>query len=484
MNKKRFQIGAVHVLHMRAIAGLLCAVVCAALIYAGLSRLTERGGAQLDLTSESLSTLSEGTELTLDALEQPLTLHLVFQSSTQSELRTRLETLAASYARMGNITVDTIDPIAEPGRISPYQSTGQSIEEGAIVVANAAGTRFQVVPAREMYTYKVNSSGAYQLTGISAEQKLTAAVRSVSGVRSVRVYFLSGHEEAGVSACSSLVSRLEQENYTVSDLTLGKGTTLEAGDVLVVLSPLLDLTQEEYALVDAFMQSGGRLLFACDASIDLTQMPHFGELASRLSLSFEQGIVVEDERMADYWMNSPLYLMPVVSETAQATAALKSGGRVIMPGARAVSGPAMPLSGYTYETLVATSDQAYIKRTDSEAFSREAGDPTGMQQLAVSVMHQIEGTDASMRAVLMGTLYTLVNNGLLESTYNLDLSVQLIGFLAEREDTISVPVRTVADTSMAIPSALAAFKLLGITLCLPLLAAITGVCVMVRRRRR
>ena len=88
-----------------------------------------------------------------------------------------------------------------------------------------------------------------------------------------------------------------------------------------------------------------------------------------------------------------------------------------------------------------------------------------------------------MRAVLMGTLYTVVDNSLLSATSNLDLTASAIGFLAEREDAVSVPVREIGDTTMSIPSAATAMRILCLLLALPLGAVIVGAIVIVRRRR-
>ena len=464
---------------LRALLGLLSAILCAALIYAGLALLTS-AGVRWDFTAERLTTLSEGTLQALDNLEEPVSFHLIFASSTESVLRTELETLTQSYERSGKVVVDTIDPIAQPQRISPFMSSGQSIPEGSVIVSDIQDERFQIVNAREMYEYAMTTSGAYRRTGIAAEQKLTAALRQVSGGETVHVYFLTGHREAGVGNCSSLVSRLEAENYRAADFSLQGGEALQTNDVLLILSPTLDLTEQESAELNAWLDAGGRMLFACDATIDMDTLPRFAQLAARFSLAFEPGIVVEDERQASRWVSSPLYLMPEITDSMQLAA--DASGRVIVPGSRAVSGPAMPLSGHTYQPILTTSDQAYIKRTDSTAFVREPDDPVGEQHLATSVVHETDGGE--LRAVFMGTLYTLVDNSLLSSTTNLDLSMALVGFLAQREGEASVPVRAVGDTSMAIPSAATAFAILGGTLFLPVLAAITGAIVIVRRRRQ
>ena len=194
--------------------------------------------------------------------------------------------------------------------------------------------------------------------------------------------------------------------------------------------------------------------------------------------------MVEDSNEPNYWVSSPLYLMPEIQRETEAASGMSASARVLVPGSRAILGPEIPLSGYTYETILNTSSKAYIKRTDSEAYTREDGDPQGTQQLAVSVRHEIDGTDAEMRIVLMGSLYTTVDNALLSSSANLDLTMNMIAFLAEREDEVSVPVREVANTSMQVPSAATALVILGITLVLPAAAVVTSIVVIIRRRRK
>ena len=297
------------------------------------------------------------------------------------------------------------------------------------------------------------------------------------------MWFLTGHDEAGMDACGNLVSRLTDENYEVAQSTLLQHE-MQPGDILLMLSPARDLTQEEADALDGFLTQGGRLLLACDASLALETMPRVEEIAKRVSLRFEDGIVVEDERQTAYWMNSPLYLMPAVNRGSEALSGMQQGQRVILPGARAVSGPEIPLSGYSYETLLSTSGDAYLCPLDSDSIARTADMPAGTQQLAVSVSHDEESAGAEMRMVLMGSLYTFVDNSLMNATYNLDLAVQLIGYLAQRETEALVPVRTLTDTSLPAFTAQEGWYLLGLVLALPVLAALCGAVVLFRRRKK
>lgn len=256
-------------LRFSTFAQVLTVLLCAAMIWTGLYVLDTRANVVWDLTPDLLTELSEGTIQTMDGLDESVHLHLVFKAETESDLRWMLETLAGSYVRTGHAVTDTIDPVTEPGKIRGYAESGKSISEGSVIVASADESRYVVVPVNDLYAYQMTSSGSYTITGLSAEQKITSAIRTVTGGERKQVWFLTGHDEAGMSACSYLVSRLQSDNYEVAETTLTQ-SELQGGDILLILSPARDLTQEEKAALDAFLLEGGRLLMACDASLDLT----------------------------------------------------------------------------------------------------------------------------------------------------------------------------------------------------------------------
>ena len=94
-----------------------------------LAVLERRANVVWDLTPDMLTELSEGTLQTLGGLEETVSIHLVFKSETESTLRWMLETLASSYARNGQVAVDVIDPVTEPGRIRSYAESGRSLAD-------------------------------------------------------------------------------------------------------------------------------------------------------------------------------------------------------------------------------------------------------------------------------------------------------------------------------------------------------------------
>ncbi|MBQ8654714.1 MAG: Gldg family protein [Clostridia bacterium] len=462
----------------------LALVMCAVMISAGLCVLEEKGNVVWDLSPNALTRLSEGTEAVLASLEEETCLYLVFRAETDSVQRQMLETLASAYERRGNVVAATIDPVREPARIRAFAQSGRSIAEGSVIVTNADESRFALTDASELFTYQMDSSGGYVLTGFAGEQRITAAIRSVHGGERRQVWFLTGHDEAGMADCTQLCSLLADENYAVGELERIEDRIFQPGDVLLALSPARDLLDAEAEEISRFLQNGGRLLLACDASLDMTGMPRFSQLAQKVSLDFGSGIVIEDERSAGFWMNSPLYLMPALNLQSGALEGMEENQRVLLPGSRSITGPEIPLSGVTYEALLCTSDLAYVCPLDSDSMARDSSMLTGRQQLAVGVSRYDEEAQAEMRMVLMGSLYAAVDNSLLNATYNLDMTMSVIRWLAQRDNEIHVPLQTLQGHALPALTAQESWRVLLATLALPLAAVLTGAVVLIRRRRK
>ena len=77
-----------------------------------------------------------------------------------------------------------------------------------------------------------------------------------------------------------------------------------------------------------------------------------------------------------------------------------------------------------------------------------------------------------------------MDNSLLNSTYNLDMTLSMLRYLAQRDAAESVPVRALTDTSMPALTAQESWQLLAVTLALPVLAACLGAVVLLRRRKK
>lgn len=472
---------------------LLTVLVIAAVVVVNVivGAAEDKWALKIDASPTAITKFTDQTYATLDALDQDIHVYLLFQKGNSSQLRTQLEEIAAKYrARSGHITVETIDPVTEPNRVNKYKTTTNNVtlSNGSIIVTNADETRVKLIPQSEMYSYQVNQqTGSYQVTSFNGESKLTQAIMFVTSESTPQVFFLTGHDEVSSSYCSTLVQQLSSENFEVKDLTLGPDAQLNSGDTVMILNPTLDLTGDEYDQLKAFLDAGGRMVFAEDTSTDMTKTPNFVKLLDYYGLGFKDGAMVEDETSSNNWLVNPAYIVPNLNAEHQIT---KDSGsvRLILPMPRAVKMPEMPLSGWSYTELLTTSAKAYIKSQLSEqsVLEREPADEVGKQVLAASAQYVRDVNDSSKdtRILVLGSLYTLVDSQFTSSSHNLLFSLSAFDWLVDKNTTAYVRSKGMADTVLSIPNQNTYLLLAAmVVLVIPGIILVAGIWVHLKRRR-
>ena len=449
----------------------LATVLALVLLYVSISMVTGHSRLQFDVTSSSLSSVSPQTREILSQLNTDVELISVFQASSSGSHRMRVESLMNTYAAFDHISCRTVDPIAEPAVLKPYTASGSSIQEGSVLVVS--GNRFRVLPMRDMYS----STGSENAAVFLLEEQMTSAIQYATGTEQKQVYLLEGHGEATLKDCSTLISALEDAGYRVSSTSLSPGS-IHPADLLIILSPVVDLTEDEQEMLFDLCGKGLCVFFALDASIDLQSIPRFLQFPALYSLSYVPGMVVEAESETDYWTSSPFYLMPHINAAARTLSAVPAEGRVILPGAMAISGPSIPLSGYTYETLLTSSKNASVLEGNSPAA------PSGILQLAVSVEGSTDESESPFRGIFIGSLYTVMDSSLLSASYNLDITKGLIAWLSEDTDSLSIAPKRLDSYTLQPLTSMQEHRILIILLLLPLASLACGITVLIRRRRK
>ncbi len=482
LGKRQFRYG----WYATLITVLVIAVVVVVNMAAGA--IEDRFALSIDMSPNSITSLSDQTLEVLGQVDEEVHIYTVYQNSTQTESRIQLEAIINRYcAQNGNIKTENIDPVSNPQKINSYTDS-TSLSEGAVIMTNADESRVRVINASDFYQYYQNSStGSYSASFTQAESRLTAGLLYVISDDTPKVYFLTGHNELSSDNCSVLKEQLSNENYEVSDLTLGAADApeLAAGDTILVLSPTMDLTDEEYETMRDWLESGGRLMFAANYNVDFEQLPNFSKLLALYNLSFKDGIAVEDQETSSSWLGRPDWIVPTIEEH-DATESL-TDGRLIMPSARPVQYPEMPLSGIQYKSMLTTSDNAYVKSSldaNTDLFTRTDEDETGSQILAMSAMRQnIDDPTQDVRIVLVGSSDIFADTTLITSTNNIDFILSAIQWMVNRDVNVSVRAKTAQDTVLRIPDAGTFWTLAAVCIiAIPVLVLVGGVAVWLRRR--
>jgi len=212
-----------------------------------LNFLSVRYEKTVDLTENNLYTLAPQSKQLVSNLEQPLTVWVFNNLSSQET-----ERLLNNYQQQSeNFQVEFVDP----------QTNIAKVEE------------FGVESYGEVYVeYGDKTQFVQQVSEVEpiSEVKLTSAIQNIQRDRVSFVYVLQGHGEPPLDAVqgglSQAVASLEQQGYKVEPFNFAEETNLPnlANSVLLIASPQRELFGAEVDAIALYLAEGGSLLLLLD----------------------------------------------------------------------------------------------------------------------------------------------------------------------------------------------------------------------------
>ncbi len=223
--------------------------------------LEDQFALRVDMTEKELYTLSEESENVIDNLTQNVSIYAVyFRGNEDAHV---LNVLAKYVAASDKIFVQNVDPFTNPTFLTQFGNTSLSSQEGAVIVTNADGSSYRIIPNNEMY--EVDEWGNLYETNV--EQKITSAMDVVTSGTGKRVRLLTGHKEMELATLEELTDSLEAVNFDVSSIDIISENPNAEKDILVCISPKSDFTPEERVLIERFISQGGTFVLLMDSVI-------------------------------------------------------------------------------------------------------------------------------------------------------------------------------------------------------------------------
>lgn len=429
---------------------------------------------QIDLSSDKLFTLSLQSSSLCEELYEPVTIYWIVTDSLEDQYLSRLLPLYAQTST--NLTVEKIDPVVYPTFVSAY--TDATPAQNDLVVVSE--TRSCYVPYSSLYLYNysnlyTNDSYDVQFAG---ESEITRAIDYVTTDTLSKVYLLTGHGEASLSATfSSGMRSLNLETVSLNLLTVD--AVPQDADCILINNPLSDLTEIERDLLLEYLTQGGNLFVVTDCETD-ENWENLQAVTERYGLRVQSGIVIEGD--TDRCMTYPYYLFPLLGDHAITQPISDSGYAVLSPFSGAIRIGDAP-ADTTVTPLLKTSDEAFLKSSGSSADTsqREPGDLAGPFVLSVAAENSGNGSHLVWCASAM--LLDEETNAI-ASGANEDFFLNCLAWMCGHNSSISIHPKQM-DSHLLLPSAGAVSKL-GILLCfvIPAVFLGTGIAVVLKRRRR
>ncbi|MGH9461486.1 MAG: GldG family protein [Vicinamibacteria bacterium] len=452
-------------------ANLSLLIVLVAGIIIGINYIANRHSKRWDLTATQQYTLSDQAVSVLSHLDRDL--HLtVFNRKDQAQAA--LDLLDQFRYQSNRITVEVVDQEAEPAKAARYRtSTEANIPFGTIVI---------------------DSGEKVERVSVAAEQDVINGIIRVIKEGKKKIYFIESHGEKNVeesaTGLSIIKTKLEESNYEIGEFlplqSMQEGRILVPPDAaaLAIVGPQRDYLPAEIEMLREYLDGGGKVLFLLDPENQGVK-PNLVAMLNDFGVRAGNNVVIDASGVGQLFGFGPE--VPLVASYSSHTITQKFANvPTVYPFVRSVEGVDNPPEGVSITTLVSSSDNSWAEE-DFGALSEGRvspgeGERTGPLSLAVAITVTVKepssedepaadkaaespdsGGGASKaaaeaevgnapekgpsegRAVVVGDS-DFVSNALAGAPVaNLDLFLNMVNWITEDEDLISIRPREPQD---------------------------------------
>lgn len=452
--------------------------------------IADRHPWRLDLTQSGAFTLSEQTRNVVNSIEEPIEIKAFFATAAPEEMEAR--DLFETYRYHNKkISYQFIDPDRQPEKARQYD-------------------------IRSYSTLVLEGFGKQRTIQDATEESLTNGILRLTREQQKKVCFLIGHgehslQELDKEGYSTVKSALQKENYQVEELNLLQHESVpEDVAVLVIAGPRKPLFGQELAALKSYLARGGKLVVFLDPTFDAGMK----EFLLQYGVEITEDIVID--KLSKIFGGN--YLLPVVTEYGLHKISEHFNIATFYPEARSVRSARDLPDGIQTEILASTSPNAWAE-TDFELLQEgqasfdektdEAGpvplmvlvqmnladmsgeeDPSGERNADSAVEKQDAPGDAGGGRAQKAYLLVAGDSDFINNTHfglsgNGDFFLNIVNFLADEENLITIEPRKAGGQPMMLTDSQAQMLLWTVLVFVPLALLLIGFAVYrVRRAQR
>ena len=430
---------------------------------------------QLDLTSQSLYSLSDQSKRIAASLDKDVHMYMICSSGNEDSTIMRL--MERYAAQSDHISVESVDPSQRPTFLKAYELEVTRLYENSVLV-DCEG-RYRLVSytdiyvtdySMDYYSYSYNTT-----TSFDGENALTNALHYVSSDNLPKVYILTGHGESELG--DSITEMLSQDNFDSEELSLlSMDAVPEDAAAVIINAPSTDLSEDEAQVLSDYLTSGGNVALLT-GYMNADDMPNLKSVTESMGLTTDEGIIIEGNgrmRLNRY----PHYLLPTVADH-DVTEALNEAGYYIM----------VPLAQPLVETEDSTADITWLLTTSESSYAKVAA-------LEMTVTDREDGdTDGPFHVGAVaengGKLFWISSSYMLDSYVdntvsgaNSNLLLNVLNWMGGQEESISIRAKSLDNEGLTVTegdSTLWSVVMIGV---IPLTLVAVGLIIWMRRKRR
>lgn len=434
---------------------------------------------QIDITDQSMYTVSDQTKQIVSSLDKDVTIYWICTSGYEDKY---ISHLLDQYKELSDhIKIEEIDPEVYPTFADQYMSDSSDLEDNSIIVE--CGERFMFMDSADTYdvdysNYYTDGTYEYYFVG---EDAITAGIDYVVNDNLKHMYTLSGHGENDLP--TAYTSVIQRDNVAVESLTLVLvGAIPEDCDILAIISPQVDITDAEKIMIDKYLEKGGDLLLVTNPAEDVSTFKNIESIVNYYGVESVPGIVVEPDSY-NYVEDSPYKIVPDLIRHEITAPILDRSMYVLMPVSHGIFNTGKHPNGVEVERLLVTSDDAFSKAKgySMESFSKEEGDIDGPFLLSCAITDT--NTDSKIVWISSGYITDYATNTKIAGN-NQEFFTNSINWMTGNEASIAMHSKNLSANYLSMTEKTATLLTVVVIVLVPLLYLLIGIVISVRRRRR
>ena len=431
-----------------------------------------------DLTDNGMFSITDETKDYLAGIEDDITIYYLEPNGESIDIFTKI--LGQIDKASKHVEVVVKDPVLYPSFAKDYTAS-EDVNYGIIVVNERTGkSRFMAEEDYVILDYSMDYT-TYQLqtqtTGLDLEGKIDSAIGYVLSDETAKIYQVTGHGEEAIG--SETVKLINKANLEVDSLKLMMIDEIpDDCSVLFIQNPQNDLTEEEAELLRDYLSKGGKLI----VNLSYKSWDHLQLLGvlGEYGITIGDGIIFDRENRMN--KNYPAYCFVANVTANDINEGIYNKKYIISQGSSEIITNTDP-ENLSLDSLLYTSDTAYIKRNKSGTTEKEAGDKEGTFYFGSVITDSVTGAQIAAFSGL-GLFDDRFAN--VSSYGNIDLLLNTVNALADiKESTLAVRAIDFTQVeSLIIPDASTAIGLAVVLALVPVVLLITGIIVVVVRRKK
>lgn len=508
INKRKLKHGSL------ATALTVLFIVAIVLINIVATMLFERYPISLDLTDNSIYSISDDTIEYISNIDSPVDITVMATEDAYrslSDYTVQCAELLKKYQQYNpNISVSYKDLLSSPDFVANYS---QSLESGDIIIelANGEHDRVKVVSLTDIinvvddyasylttysnyygaeYTHSLFNSYGY-IKSSNAEQAITSAIMGVTDSNPVTVAVLS-YKGAEASDVSGLTDLLDKNGYVITNVDIRTQELTDDIDIIVIPAPKIDYTAVETAKIETWLTNGGELEkdMIYVASVEQPKTPNLDALLEKYGITVEYKTIHETN--TNYYSAYTNYTFQYIATEDHLDDVANTYLPVYVPDARAISTRYDAGEGYySNEVIVSSTSSAVLKDMYSADENWSAETATGRASYASCVLATYKALNQDTHISKYTTVLVIGSDLMLNSSLmsaaqynNGDLLLSIINEISGKSEGITIISKVVSSNTFDITEAQIRTLTATFAVVIPAVILVLGIIIWIRRRHR